>query len=200
MSSSKIKYLFGDQLERWHYHSDYLQYVTPDQIGQKLVSLADNEYDLSRLHLWDMFSGIGTDTIKFSNMCRKVTATEIDSKTHSNLKLNLKEFGVSNVDAHLADCTVFAPAGVDLIYFDPPWGDTFESGREFDFKEIRLPNGKSIIELLHEIHKNHKNIIIKSPYDCMTFEIELDKYITRIHAFPKPKLKYIFLSDTIDGY
>ena len=119
MSSSKIKYLFGDQLERWHYHSDYLQYVTPDQIGQKLVSLADNEYDLSRLHLWDMFSGIGTDTIKFSNMCRKVTATEIDSKTHSNLKLNIKEFGVSNVDTHLADCTLFSPAGVDLIYFDP---------------------------------------------------------------------------------
>jgi len=194
---SKINYLFGENSEQWNYGHSYLHYVTPWQIGEKVVDLADQHYDLAEHNLWDMFAGIGTDTVKFATYCKKITCTEIDPGTYENLTKNLSAFKVENTETYNLDCLELLEkvSKDDIIYFDPPWGDKFESGKEFDFKSIRLPNGISIVELLHRLHEKHDKIIIKSPYDCTTFEMELDKHITKVYGFPKPKLKYIFLNN-----
>lgn len=192
-----MKYLFGTDLSKWHYDDAYLYYVTPVQIRQIMTRLTAEHYGRPSC-IWDMFCGIGCDTISMqTHLGSKLISTELNSETFGHLLENIKEFGASeSITPINCDCSRFVPTPLqvpDLVYFDPPWGSDFESGKEFDFGKVHLSNGKNVIELLREILDKYKNVVVKAPYDCVTFELEFDKHITKIMAFPKPKLKFLFL-------
>jgi len=189
---SKLKYLFGADIYNWYYDESYLMFVTPIQIREIISQLITDKFQPKLI--WDMFAGIGCDSItiqKYTNA--EIISTELNTDTFSNLTSNLKYHNAS-ITAYNTDCSTFIPdKAPDLVYFDPPWGDLFVSGREFDFNSVYLSNGKNVIELLREILKLYKNVCVKAPFDCMTFEIEFDTQIIAIYAFQKPKLKFLFL-------
>lgn len=190
--SSKSKYLFGPYADKWHYNESYLHFVTPFQIRHIIASHAKKQYPRTTC-IWDMFSGIGCDSVTLNQVLRaKIICTELNVDTYDNLCKNTA--ANSNIRPYNKDCSEFVPDVVpDLIFFDPPWGSAFESGKGFDFNQVNLHNGTNVIELLHQIVDTYGNVIVKAPYDCTTFEDEFEPLITKIYAFPKPKLKFLFI-------
>jgi hypothetical protein len=87
-------------------------------------------------------------------------------------------------------CTELNP---DVIYFDPPWGDTFKSGHPFTFAEVTLSNGKVVMDVYDDLRKNYKEayLIVKSPYTC---EMDIpDSELLCILSFNRQKLKYYLI-------
>jgi hypothetical protein len=148
--------------------------------------------------VWDVFAGIGTDAIAFSTISNaSVVATEVNPMTYSHLVKNIIEFKATgsvvaiNVDA----CEIMDVMKPGLIYFDPPWGETFRSGREFLFDEVSLPNGMPILTLLTKFKDTGLPMIIKSPLLCNSFEqVFPSDRISRILTFTQQRLKFIFIT------
>ena len=196
-NESGLKYLFGSEYRRWVYETPYLMYVTPECVTSRIMSIIAREYALTPLSVtWDMFAGIGTDSIELSKYS-SVIATEINPETHKHQETNLATFGVTNVTSILSDCTDMIDrlnASVNLIYFDPPWGETFRTGYDFDFSQVKLSNGKEVVNLAQEVqNKITRNIVIKSPITSCTFDILFESDIALIYTFPQQKLKFILL-------
>ena len=53
-----------------------------------------------------------------------------------------------------SDCVLKLPTiGADVVYFDPPWGDSFNPEEEFDFTQVKLNNVTGIVDFLKQIYK-----------------------------------------------
>jgi predicted RNA methylase len=196
--SSKLYYLLGPDYRYWSCGNDqYHSYVTPYIIMQKIIELAKEHYlGLSDKVIWDMFAGIGTDGLRFALQTGKVICTEIDYNRFKDLKQNYSVLGCNNVTLINGDCCNYIDTNCDIIYFDPPWGDTFRSGLDFDFSDVMLSNGNCVVDIALEMHKKH-NMIIKAPIMCDTFEnIFEDSCIQRIFTFTQQKLKFLFVSQS----
>ena len=192
MTDSRISYLFGDK-DYIYPCDEYLDYITPAEVFNIVVQQANIHFNLKKKVVWDMFSGIGTDSIRLAMLSGLVQCTELNVETYNCLKHNIELSGYNNIIAKNADCS--SPVGYepDIIYFDPPWGDTFKSGSTFTFEGVRLSNGTLITDLLMSMYNTH-DMIIKSPY----MSDSLDKLINpediiSILTFSRQKLKYIFV-------
>jgi 16S rRNA G966 N2-methylase RsmD len=196
---SGVQNVFGDTHLQWTWVREQLPYTTPNYISEKIAELIWKIYGTQEnsLIIWDMFSGLGVDLINIANIGENVTVfgTEISPEIFNLLERNVITFNkYNNMHVYNTDCT-----GVlnllkycNVIYFDPPWSKMYVSSKIFDFTKVTLPNGKSVIELLLEIYRVQRNIVIKSPLKCKTFErLGLDIY--RIFVFRKHNLKFIML-------
>lgn len=199
---SKLLYLLGQNYDSWQCHTDnYWSYITPDIIIQKIIEQAKEHFNgLSDKVIWDMFAGIGCDGLRLAHSAGKVICTEIDKKTHYDLVTNTKTFGV-NAQPLLADCCIYKNTmQCNIVFFDPPWGDTFRSGETFDFKDVILNDGSSILDLLSTVSKNY-DMIIKSPISSNSFESVLSDQNHRenIHTFTftQQKLKFLFVKKVL---
>ena len=165
-----------------------------------------------------MFGGIGTDAVHFSPYIHNILVTEVDKNTYNYLSKNMVKFNQrGNIQTVPIDCvkvfeylTADGPVGPitpypfgrpDVIYFDPPWGDGYLANRTFDFNTVYLNNGTRVVDLLMKIfHKLSKNIIIKSPIKCNTFEnlfhVVPGVFIT-VTEYREYKLKFIFVQNDI---
>jgi len=147
--------------------------------------------------LWDMFGGVGTDSVLFATLCKHVFTTELNSETYSNLLKNIDEFEVTNITAKHADCSIEATheQGMDInfVYFDPPWGTEYVSGEDFDFNSVKLSSGMTVPTVLRLVHEKYGYVIVKQPYLCSTFEKEFQPWISKMYGFPRQKLKFLFL-------
>lgn len=205
--TSGLKVLFGNDYSKWSYHPEQLSYVTPDYISQKMAELVKENYyplfenaqDRDSIIIWDMFSGIGVDTIHLAKYFRIVT-TEINSEIYHLLQKNIKTFGLeSQILAYPIDCLVKWPDlnYPDLVYFDPPWGETFKTGEEFKFDTVQLSNGALITDLVQRVYREKTpNLVIKCPLRCQSFETifqAMGVEINHIYLFKKHKLKFLFL-------
>lgn len=213
LSSKKqgLQILFGDDWHKWHYLQNQLSYVTPMHISAKIAQLAFHYYGKKTKEqvVWDMFGGLGMDAVNFSYYF-KVIVTEIDPQVFSTLQINIttlctnenKKIETLNVDAlHQMNKTFLKT--VNLIYFDPPWGNSFKTGEPFDFSKIAIttmindqPVEQNIMELLDKLYSKVQNIIIKSPILSDSFDNWATKKgisILQICEFPTHKLKYLFL-------
>ncbi len=199
MSMSRISYLLGG--EDLCYPSDeYLDYVTPaDLFNIVLVNAGIHFNGLSNKVVWDMFAGIGTDSLRLAKHAGIVIATEIDPDTFTCLSKNVS--GVSNITIYNRDCCdLKAFPGAqrlppDVIYFDPPWGVTFKTGQTFSFDDIRLANGSAIPDVFLKLRESYldSSFIIKLPFMC-DFEKHIPEAdIKCILTFSRQKLKYIFI-------
>lgn len=192
--SSKLLYLFGPDYTDWSYESEYLMYATPHIISVEITKAANKQFNLHKKVVWDMFAGIGTDSLKFGEKAGYMIATESNPETFANLTKNVEHFRTKkNIEIHNIDCCKFTDTGdVNLIYFDPPWGDSFKSGNMFDFRSVNLDNGKNVVELAQDMQAKYP-MIIKSPAMSDTFEEIFADNIIRIFTFPQQKLKFIFV-------
>jgi 16S rRNA G966 N2-methylase RsmD len=142
-----------------------------------------------------MFAGIGTDTLRMASHAGRVLATEINPETFACLLKNT--INESNIEVFNRDCCSclnmnFQP---DVIYFDPPWGESYKTGQSFSFTGVLLSNGQEITVLFEKVRKcfPDASFIIKTPFLC-DFEKNLNEDdIKYILTFSRQKLKYIFI-------
>jgi predicted RNA methylase len=188
---SKLQYLFGFGFRKWHCTSgNYYAYVTPHLIISKISDLADEHFHgLGDKVIWDMFAGIGTDGIRLAQRAGKVICTEINPTTYIDLQKNSVD--IDNVESYNVDCCKFTTK-CDIIYFDPPWGDTYRSGEPFNFNDIRLSTGTTVAELAKSAY-NGIGMIIKSPITCNTFEELFADETIYTFTFTQQKLKFLFI-------
>jgi tRNA/tmRNA/rRNA uracil-C5-methylase (TrmA/RlmC/RlmD family) len=192
---SKLTYLFGAHYEQWKYSEPYLSFITPEIIANTVIHEAGDYFSgLVDKVVWDMFAGIGTDAIRLARVSGKVICTELNKATFKDLQHNVKVMEQHNMKLLNGDCVDYMSSiECDIIYFDPPWGDTFQSGMDFDFSNIILDNGKSVIDLVLAAQRK-SNLIIKSPFSSNSFESVFDPVdIIGVYAFRQQKLKFIFV-------
>lgn len=190
---SRLYYLFGPEYQNWKCHdSKYYSFVTPMIIIDMIIELAKEHFlGLDDKVIWDMFAGIGCDGLRFAAHTGKVIMTEIVPETYQDLLDNAKALKLSNVEMHNLDCCS-ADIPCNIIYFDPPWGDSFHSGETFCFENVSLPNGQSILELAKRLAKHHY-LIIKSPISSDSFEELFQSQIAESFTFTQQKLKFLFI-------
>jgi 16S rRNA G966 N2-methylase RsmD len=191
MSSSKLKYLFGDlQLE---FPEAYLSFVTPKNVSDTIIQLAQEHFDLTDKIIWDIFAGIGTDSIRFADVSNKVYCTELNENTYKVLCKNTSNkdnIMCRNIDS--TTCINMHPYDqCDIVYFDPPWGSTYDkSATEFDFNNVKI-NNLTVPQLALQLH-SQADLIIKSPVISNSFEDIFGSNIDTF-LFTQQKLKFLFV-------
>jgi predicted RNA methylase len=192
---SKFMYLLGKDHIKWTCSDEsYLAYITPDIIIQKIIELAREHFNgLTDKVIWDMFSGIGSDGLRLAIHSGKVICTEINPLTFHDLKENFSIWGCDNIELFNEDCSK-SSVDCDIIYFDPPWGSSFRSGASFDFKDVTLYNGTSVLDLAAKMQENH-HMIIKSPISSDSFEELFAHKNIRLFTFTQQKLKFLFIKN-----
>ena len=194
----KITYLLGNG--KYSYPSyEYLNYITPIEVFDIVLSNANIHFNLKSKIIWDMFAGIGTDSIRLASVAGLVYSTELNTDTFNCLISNIsyaKSTSLNtflNIETYNIDCCQFTKSNSDVIYFDPPWGETFKSGMHFSFDNVKLSNGKCVLDLVKELYKSY-DLIIKVPYLCDNFETIINEEdIISILTFSREKLKYLFV-------
>ena len=136
--SSRLIYLLGSQHKQWKFSECYLNYITPEIVANVVISTAIEYFDgLVDKVIWDMFAGIGTDAIRLAVVSGKVICTEINKNTFEDLQYNVQSNKLENIQLLYGNCFDFIKKiDCNIIYFDPPWGSTFQSGSDFDFSTV----------------------------------------------------------------
>ena len=196
--NSKLYYLLDKDHDEWTCSDpDYLSYITPHIIIEKIISLSKEHFNgLTDKVVWDMFSGIGCDGLRLSTHTGKVICTEIKESTYNDLVVNKLRFGM-NVDIfHDNCCNKVDSIRCNIVYFDPPWGETFKSGESFDFNSVYLEGNTSVLDLLDVIADKFNMLILKSPISSTSFEDRLERFADKmlIFTFTQQKLKFIFIN------
>ena len=188
-------YLFGPEYYLWHYTKSYLSFVTPYIVSKKIVELADKQWTLSDQVIFDMFAGIGTDTVSLSAYTKNIVCTEIIPERFKMLKHNIKQASCDcTIEIHNQDCCDKIDNNeISLVFFDPPWGQTFTSDKEFSFADLKLDNNIKILNLAQTMLNRYGKMIIKSPIKCDSFDKLFKDNIVASYSFPKQRLKFLFL-------
>lgn len=203
-----LQILFGENYQQWVWKKSQLSYTTPIYISNVIADLinriyikpiTNKQHILNKTIIWDMFTGLGVDLIAIANIDQdiKVYGTELSPIIFNLLEKNVQIYNLNNkIELFNKDCVKCLDSpnfrNIDIIYFDPPWGKSFNNKKIFDFSYVTLENGTNVISLLKRIYKSTKNIIIKSPLRCNTFESLDFLKIHRIIIFRKHHLKFIF--------
>lgn len=210
-----LKILFGPKYWLWHFEENKLSFVTPYILSKQMSCFAHYLYSTvyklgetdQPLFLWDMFGGIGTDSVYLSKYFN-VVATENNPNVFKLFSRNIREFNIGNINLIETNCL----DGInrikpDIIYYDPPWGETYRSKvKNFDFNQVyidypfdddnlpELQKHINCMDLLIYLYNNvTPNIIIKSPLNSNTFEKAFPNRIQYIYKYPNKNLKFIYL-------
>lgn len=145
-----------------------------------------------------------TDPSKDPSKADKTSKEAKDAKEAKEIESSIQAF---NQDAILKMKEKHFLKGIDLIYFDPPWGNSFKTGEPFDFEKATIStimSGKhveqNILDLLDKIYDKVPNIVVKSPILSDSFEkwaARKKANVLQICEFPTHKLKYIYLGPKI---
>lgn len=181
------EYIYGPDHAKWSYPSDYLRFSTPYEI-REAVSQRALEIFPATTSIWDMFAGVGADTVSLMSKFPEahVVATEKNPEIYKHLIKNIPESNAICTDCRDALDRLTA----DLIFFDPPWGDHFRSGVNFEFDQETIDLLSKTIDKLGQV-----GVIVKCPYMCQTFEREFKDMIKVTIKFPQQKLKFHLLGD-----
>ena len=193
---SKLYYLLGNNYGLWKCNdADYYSFITPKIIIDKIIDLAKENFNgLSDKVIWDMFAGIGCDGLRIAKYAGKVICTELKEEHYADLAHNVQAMGMCNVETHLADCCKMTNTA-NIVYFDPPWGDSFRSGETFDFINVSLEDGTSVLNLAQAVSSDH-HMIIKSPISSDSFEVLFGNRVIEVFTFTQQKLKFLFVRAT----
>jgi tRNA G37 N-methylase Trm5 len=196
---SRLHYLLGDEQFHLEYPSlVYLDFITPAELFSVIIKHVNIQIGgLANKVVWDMFAGIGTDSIRLASVAGKVISTELNPETYACLVKNIKAADVpAIIECHNADATeIKFKSEPDVIYFDPPWGDDFKSGQPFSFETVHLSNGKNVMDVYRSLRENYKEayFIVKAPYMC-DMESDIPEHeLLCILSFRRQKLKYYLI-------
>ncbi|MHB1952396.1 MAG: class I SAM-dependent methyltransferase [Sulfobacillus sp.] len=185
-----LKLLFGKHYEDWVYPDQLLSSVTPKKVSKLVAGIAQSCFPDAK-RVWDMFGGTGNDAVSLSKHF-EVWVTEVDEKFFGYLKQNCVRHRTNAIHPICADCFSWLPEeAVDLIYFDPPWGQSFNGNgtEEFDFTAIRI--GRTPIA---EMIRKEMSYVVKCPYRDTSMESQFSHRIVQTLGFPKNKLKFLFIA------
>lgn len=199
---SKLYYLLGKDFALWQCsHSDYYSFITPQIIINKIIELSIEHFQgLSDKVIWDMFAGIGCDGLRFARHSGKVICTEINPDTYADLEHNVAAHDIENIKIYNKDCCskkLQKSLMYNIVYFDPPWGDSFQSGEPFDFTDVKLADGTPILDLALKTSQQH-HLIIKSPISSDSFEQLFGDRVTEVFTFTQQKLKFMFVKAIVE--
>ena len=185
--TSKIAYLLSDdERDSLEYPDEnYLNYVTPHSISSKVFSLVQCYFCLEDKVIWDMFCGVGTDSLRLAQRSGKVLCTEIDERVYEKLLVNVKT--CDKIETYNVSC-LDIDLNPDVIYFDPPWGETFDEPG-FNFLSVMIGN-KSIRDILQSKYEKH-DLVVKTPLSSgdISFLFQPED-IVHIMRFSTQKLVY----------
>lgn len=156
---SKLNYLFGEHQLLEYPNVAYLSFVTPFGVSQTVLQIAHDYMNLESKLVWDMFAGIGTDSIELSKYAGKVVATEVNKETFACLVKNTKRLKSAVECLHRDAVNNWVKS--DVVYFDPPWGKNYTKYGEFNFL-AQTVGSYSIRELIQLLNRKH-DMIIKMP-------------------------------------
>lgn len=192
MNTDKLHYLFSpDELDLKYPSSEYLNFVSPHSISNKVFITADCHFCLSDKIVWDVFSGIGTDAIRLASFAGKVICSEINPTTFECLKTNIELKQLQNKVTPFLRNGCHEWLSCDVIYFDPPWGKDFGTDN-FDFLNIQF-GSVTIKHLLQKLYEKHY-LIIKVPICAQQLDYLFeDQDIVQILSFKTQKLVYYII-------
>ena len=113
--------------------------------------------------IFDPFAGIGLDIIAISQFLPNgstIIGTEIHDETYEALLNNVSKVQLANNGTTFImknmDCQelLIDNIKVDLLYLDPPWGETYVTDKEFDFATEPFQS-----KIHNEVNKQDINII-----------------------------------------
>lgn len=171
-----LQILFGENWEKWTYMQTHLSYVTPWHISVKMSQLVNHYYGKNGIKtVWDMFAGLGMDAINLSRFFSSIIVTEIDPKVFMCMQKNLETLPdiIPSTDIklkHAEDLSIEAynedaivkfrdknfMKNINLVYFDPPWGNSFRTGEPFDFDDITITTTDELKESLEKSPRSPK--------------------------------------------
>jgi predicted RNA methylase len=189
---SRLKYLFGEEPLTYP-NETYLNYVTPTSVAKEVFRVAHDFMNLESKVVWDMFAGIGTDSLELAKVSGKVVSTEINPDTFKCLKKNTS--GVESIECYQRDAVNNWVAS-DAVFFDPPWGRNYNKHKPFDFLGQRV-GSFSIRELIKLLHRKH-DIIIKAPINCDMEGIFEDAEIEHVMKFTQQRVQFYLVRSLKD--
>lgn len=162
-----------------------------DMVTQIISSYITNSPEKT---ITECCANIGGDTISFSKKFKSVNAVELDKKTAENLKNNLDQYGITNVEIYNKNyLDIKDQLDQDIIFLDPPWGDYLDQ----PISDLYL-SGQNILDISDQLLKNSKAKIIalKTPKNY-NYEKLLDKFgdkynIGKYNLFNKKKIINLF--------
>ena len=187
-----LRLLFGAKPDEWEYSFKSLRLTTPIKVSYDIMDTIVKIWDIPtspETTIWDMFAGIGRDSVTFLKAQWVVHSSEQDPATFSILEKNM----VSHTDPssqytlYNVDCTT-----IDIVpticYMDPPWGPTFLPNTNFDFSKIVI-SGIPVLTIIRELLTKVQYLVIKTPWNCDT----LDVFHSHVYENPERRLKVYFI-------
>ena len=164
-----------DQLKIDH---DSLHYISIREVAETITSIIiihiyNFRLDYNDIVITDATSGVGGNTISFSDKFKIVNSIEIDNQRFSYLENNINVYGLKNINLFNDNClNVINNLYQDVVFIDPPWG-----GSKYKYKKkLQLHISKTKIEsICNDLMDNTitkyppKIILLKIPknYDLM---------------------------------
>jgi len=154
----------------------------------------------------DCNAHIGVDTILFRLLfpSSDMTAIELNPQTYSLLvqncqnRNNIVGHEVKDIKVLNDDCLNHVHQDVDLIYFDPPWGQQYT---QYDKINLYL-SGVNVGDVINQVLRHHASLVVlKLPYNIdlttlwtkITYQLPfLTNHLYRILT-PSGKISYLLM-------
>ncbi len=164
--------------------SNFLTIMTPYKTAREMnqiIITSLNKIKLERIEDWDVLSnseralktvitdmtaGVGGNVIAFSKQFQYVNAIEIESQRYDQLKHNIKQYEIQNVNVYNGNSLDYVindnQLNQDVLYIDPPWGGDDYQQEELITLKISEINIEDIINNIFE-KKRAQMIALKLP-------------------------------------
>lgn len=125
---------------------------TTDMAKEALFNILNNQYDIDKLNVLDLFAGTGSISYEFySRECQNVTAVDKNVNCIKYIRETKEKLNMETLDVVQSDCFIFLEKAwkkYDLIFADPPYDmPDFAKIVELVFeKKLLNPEGLLIVE------------------------------------------------------
>ncbi len=136
-----------------------------------LNNYKDEELNPKNMIITDATSGVGGNTISFSQKFKSVNSIEIEPTRYNYLVNNLKVYDINNVNTYNDDCVNFLKQSYqDIIFFDPPWGgEDYKNKKKMKLKISSFEIENIILDLIINNPNFTRFFVLKLP---VNYDIE----------------------------
>ncbi len=113
----------------------------------------------------DATSGVGGNSISFSQKFKSVNSIEIEPTRYNYLVNNLKVYDINNVNTYNDNCINFLKQSYqDIIFFDPPWGgEDYKNKKKMRLKISNFEIENIILDLIINNPNFTRFFVLKLP-------------------------------------
>lgn len=194
--------------------NDFLTIMTPYKTAKEMnqiIITSLNKIKLDRIDDWDVLSnsekalktvitdmtaGVGGNVIAFSKQFQYVNAIEIEVQRYDQLKHNVKQYELENVNVYNGNSLDYVindnQLNQDVLYIDPPWGGDDYNQEDLITLKISNIDIEDIINNIFE-KKRAKMIALKLPsnYNMIYFKENVNRTYD-IHELRKMNMIIIY--------